>query len=114
MYGVQNLCSVLKREKIPFSLITGHFLDEKIKRKVKSWCKAAQAVSTLKEINIERIGGTFKGMGDFSVESGVLTEGLGPQIKDISFSSLAKIVKEIKREDIEHSIEGDREKFFNR
>lgn len=112
MHGVQDLCSVLKREGISFSLITGHFLDEKVQEKVKSWCKAAQAVSTLKQINIGRIGGTFKDMGDFSVESEVLTEGLGPRIKEISFSSLAKRVKEIKKEDAEHCIEEDRKKFL--
>lgn len=112
MHGVQDLCSVLKREGIPFSLITGHFLDEKVQEKVKFWCKGAQAVSTLKEINIGRIGGTFEDMGDFSVASEILTEGLGPRTKEISFSSLAKRVKEIKKEDVEHSIEKDRKKFL--
>jgi len=112
MHGVQDLCSVLKRERIPFSLITGHFLDKKIQEKVRSWCKAAQAVSTLKKINIGRIGGTFKDMGDFSVESKVLTKGLGPIVKEIPFSSLAKKVKEIKKEDVEHSIEDDKKKFL--
>ncbi len=112
MHGVQDLCSVLKREKISFSLITGHFLDGKTKKKVKSWCKAAKAVSTLRKINIGRIGGTFKDMGDFSVESRVLTEGLGSQIKEIPFPSLTRILKEIEEEEIEHSIKEDRKKFL--
>lgn len=111
MHGVQDLCSVLNREEILFSLITGHFLDKKARGGITAWCKAAQAASALRKINIGRVGGMFKGMGDFSIESEVLTKGLGPRVKEIPFTSLAKAVKEVKEEDIEGSIKEDTERF---
>ncbi len=111
MHGVQDLCSVLDREGIPFSLTTGHFLDKRAQKEVSVWCKSAQAVSALRKINIGRVGGIFKDMGDFSVESEVLTKGLGPRVKEISFTSLAKAAKEVKEEDIEDSMREDKERF---
>ncbi len=111
MHGVQDLCSVLNREEIPFNLTTGHFLDKRAQKEVSVWCKAAQAASILRKINIGRVGGMFKGMGDFSVESEVLTKGLGPRVKDISFSSFAKTAKEVKEKDVRRSIEEDEERF---
>lgn len=111
MHGVQDLCSVLRREEIPFTLITGHFLDRKAQKEVKAWCGATQAASTLSETNIGRIGGTFEDMGDFSVESSILTKELGPKVTEIPFTSFAKAGKEVKREDIERSIAEDKKKF---
>lgn len=111
MHGVQDLCSVLNREKISFSLVTGHFLNKKAREGVKAWCKAARAAVTLKKMNIGRIGGTFGGMGDFSVRSEVLTEKLGPQVKEIPFTLFAKVAREIKEDDIKRSVEEDKEKF---
>lgn len=112
MHGVQDLCSVLNRDRIPFSLITGHFSNEKVKKKVKSWCRAAQAAFTLKIINIGRIGGTFRGMGDFSVESKVLTTGLGPRVKEIPVTSLMERAREIREKDIRRTMQKDRSNFF--
>ncbi len=111
MHGVQDLCSVLNREEISFSLITGHFLDKRAQKEVSVWCRSAQAVSALSKINIGRIGGTFKDMGDFSAESEVLTKELGPRVKDISFASLAKAATEVREEDVRHSIREDKERF---
>jgi len=111
MHGVQDLCSVLQRERVPFSLIAGHFLDSQIQKKVKSWCRAAQAASNLKKVYIGRIGGVFKDMGDFSVEKEVLTKGLGPEVEEFPFSYFAKIARGIRNKDIEHSILEDRKEF---
>ncbi len=111
MHGVQDLCSVLNREGISLSLITGHFLDKKTLEEVAAWCKTVQAASTLRKINIGRIGGTFKDMGDFSVESEVLTKGLGPKVKEVSLTSFARVAKEVKEDDIRCSIEKDKERF---
>lgn len=111
MHGVQDLCSVLRREEIPFTLITGHFLDRRVQKEVKAWCRATQAAFILSETNIGRIGGTFEDMGDFSVESSILTKELGPKVTEIPFTLFAKASKEVKREDIGHSMEEDKKKF---
>ena len=112
MHGVQDLCSVLNREEISFDLITGHFSDKRVYEGIAAWCRAAQAVSILRKTNIGRIGGTFKDMGDFSVESEVLTKELGPQVKEISFASFAEAVKDVKEEEVKLSMKEDEKKFF--
>lgn len=111
MHGVQDLCSVLQREAVPFSLITGHFLDSKVRRKVNAWCRAAQVASYLKRMTIGRIGGTFEGMGDFSVEKEVLTQGLGPEVREIPFSYLKEMTERVSEKDVRESIVEDRKRF---
>jgi len=111
MHGVQDLCSVLQREKIPFSLITGHFLDCEVQRRVKSWCQSAHLAANLKKIQIGRIGGTFKNMGDFSVGKEVLTKELGPKVEEIPFPYFAQVAKKVREEDINLSMLEDRKKF---
>ena len=69
MHGVQDLASVLSREGIDFSVITGHYKDKKTLSAVSDWCEAAYAVSRISEARIGRIGGVFTHMGDFATVS---------------------------------------------
>ncbi|HPP66406.1 MAG TPA: hypothetical protein PKX05_00650 [bacterium] len=48
MHGVQDLTSVLSREKINFSIITGHYKDAQVIEKIEKWCKASFVVRYLK------------------------------------------------------------------
>lgn len=90
MHGVQDLASVLKRESISFSLVTGHFEDNTVKEKIHNWCKAASAFKLITKARVGRIGGIFKDMGDFAIEDRLLKKRLGPEVINIPIEELAK------------------------
>ncbi|MCM8769735.1 MAG: hypothetical protein NC911_08750 [Candidatus Omnitrophica bacterium] len=83
IHGVQDLASVLLREKVNFSLITGHWTDKKTLQEIKAWSLAAAVSHRLSEMLIGRIGSRFEEMGDFALPDDWLTEKLGPRVVDL-------------------------------
>ncbi len=90
MHGVQDLTSVLSREGMEYSLITGHYKDKKALSSVNDWCEAAGSASKISQARIGRIGGVFPQMGDFAMEPQVLNSVLGPSTVEIGNSELRK------------------------
>jgi L-arabinose isomerase len=90
MHGVQDLASVLLREKIDFSIVTGHYRDKKALSAVNDWCVTAHSVSRVSSARIGRIGSIFPQMGDFAITPEVLDSVLGPVTVEIENSELRK------------------------
>lgn len=70
IHGVQDLCNILLRKKKPFQIVCGHYemspcLDEAI-----AALTGARMAKKMQSLRIGRIGGYFKGMGDFRVPEG--------------------------------------------
>jgi len=93
MHGVQDLSSVMLREGLRFSLVTGHYKNSDALARVSSWCSAALASSKMDRARIGRIGGLFPEMGDFALEPGILKEHLGPATVDIPVKELSEFAK---------------------
>ncbi len=89
MHGVQDLASVLLRENVRFSLVTGHCKNPETLQKVSDWCMAAKAASSLAGAKIGRMGGLFRDMGDFAMEPEVLQKATGTGAVDIKDKELA-------------------------
>ena len=89
MHGVQDLSSVLLREKVRFSLITGYYKDQETLSNVSDWCSSAQSVSSLKKAKVGRIGGAFKDMGDFDMEPDLLKNVIGASVIEVSPEDLS-------------------------
>jgi len=111
MHGVQDLASVLLRNGIKFSLITGHYRDKKIVSQVEKWCRASYVRKFLKNAKIARIGGRFKNMGDFSIPDEKITKIIGPEIIEIPVEKVARQSLTIKKEKIEKTMESDRKNY---
>ena len=93
MHGVQDLTSVLKRENMKFTLITGHYKDEKTLFLIRAWCNGVYASSKISSAKIGRIGGLFPKMGDFAISKKVLKDFLGPEVIEIENKELRKFKK---------------------
>lgn len=70
IHGVQDLCNLLLRKKKNFQIACGHFehsscLDDAVKM-----LKGAAMAYKMQHLRVGRIGGYFKGMGDFRVPEG--------------------------------------------
>ena len=66
IHGVQDFCSMLRRYKKDFSLFAGHYENSDVIKNVADAARAISASKTLAGSKVGRIGGEFKGMGDFA------------------------------------------------
>ncbi|MGC8805175.1 MAG: L-arabinose isomerase family protein, partial [Candidatus Ratteibacteria bacterium] len=112
MHGVQDLASVLLRNNVPFTIITGHYSQEDTIKEVERWCKCAAICHDLKKLNIGRIGGRFKDMGDFSIPDSQITDLMGPKIIEIKMHQLHEIANSISPDEIYRVIEDENKKFY--
>ncbi|HOJ31514.1 MAG TPA: hypothetical protein PK165_06910 [bacterium] len=112
MHGVQDIASVLLRNDVPFTVITGHHSQKDTVQKIEYWCKCAAIRHDLKKLNIGRIGGRFKDMGDFAISDKQITDVIGPKIIEIKMSELNKAANSISPEEIVKVINQENKKFL--
>ncbi len=112
MHGVQDLASVLVRERRPFSLVTGHPGQGDTISEIEKWCRCACVVNDLKRMKVGRIGGVFRDMGDFFVSASRIKKNLGPTVIDISMDYLAKLAGSVREETIQETIKTDRKNYI--
>lgn len=111
IHGVQDLASVMLRENIPFTLVTGHYLDVDVQARIKDWLIAVTAVEKLKHSRIGQLGGFFPLMGDFYIHPQELKAKIGVEVVELCPEVVASYAQAIYEEDIEKVIEEDLKKF---
>ncbi|HON06255.1 MAG TPA: hypothetical protein PLB98_07800 [bacterium] len=112
MHGVQDLTSLLLRNKIPFSLITGHSKQKDTLLEVEKWCRCACVANDLQRIRVGRIGGIFKDMGDFSVPNSFIKKNLGPTVINIDINHLSESAGNVPRKVIQKTMMDDKKKYI--
>ncbi len=101
IHGVQDLCNMLIRLNKDFFIEAGHWKDDEALDRAAARIRGALAAKNFKNSKIGSIGGYFKGMGDFSIDSESLSKTFGlqtiyfdpKQIKDIDSSIDASIIE---------------------
>ena len=111
MHGVQDMANVLLRAGIKFSLVTGHYRDEKALAQVKEWCQAAAVVNFLRGCRAGIIGYPQEGTGDFAFDETCLLNVFGVEVHHISQNELAHTAQEAPINEIREQIEKDRHLF---
>lgn len=66
IHGVQDFCSMLSRYKKDYSLFVGPFEHSDVVKNVADAVRAIKAAKSLDGMKVGRVGGQFKGMGDFT------------------------------------------------
>lgn len=73
IHGVQDMCSVLKRNGRSYRVFAGHYKNSDVIEKVANAAKAIACANVMKRgVKTCLIGGSFEGMGDFAVSDGEL------------------------------------------
>ena len=111
MHGIQDLASLLLRQGRKFSLITGHYQDQRTISEVSAWGKLVAVEKSLRVAKIGRIGGRFKDMGDFAVDDADITRVFGARIYDISNDELVNAAKKVSDEEIGKIVEEEKESY---
>ena len=83
IHGVQDLANRLRRRNAPYKVIAGHWAESNVLDRLLEVARAASAATEFRHSRVGRIGGDFKGMGDFCI-SGKAMQELG--IETVHFS----------------------------
>lgn len=85
IHGVQDMCSLLRRNKKEFFLEVGHWEKSDVLDRVVGCVRAVKLAKEITQARVGRIGEPFPGMGDFLVSTEALRETLG--IETVSYDS---------------------------
>ncbi len=86
VHGVQDLCNVLTRERVPFYCVSSHLEDSAPLGELPDLFQAARAVNRLRRMRIGQLGYGFPGMGDFGMDTTHLANSLGCTCQPLSIS----------------------------
>ena len=111
VHGVMDLTCMLIRLGKPFRVVSGHYEESEVLDRAAGVARAALAARCLRSGCVLRVGEAFRGMGDFSVDEGVLRETLGPTVEQIGLEELADSAAAVTPEQIADETAADREAY---
>jgi L-arabinose isomerase len=101
IHGVQDLCNLLIRHGKPFQIEAGHWEHSDVLDRVVKRAQAARMVNSLHAARVGKIGGSFKGMGDFAVPEDRLRETMGITTVPVDPATIAAMILAVSEKDIE-------------
>ena len=111
IHGVQDLACMLRRRGQPYRVVAGHYRNSKVIARAAQVARGALAARKLLGSKALRIGPSFPGMGDFLVESGVLSERLDMDVTQIPPGQLVAAIEALSDAEVGAEIEADHERF---
>lgn len=114
IHGVQDMCSLLRRNNVAYEVFAGHYLESDVIKNVSEAAKGAMMAARMKQCRVGRVGEPFTGMGDFCLPDEVLQEKTGISIFDYDFNESVDLLESITEADIKAEWEMDCERFVCR
>ena len=111
IHGVQDMCSMLKRNGKPYYICAGHALHSNVISKAVALCRAAAARAAYQNARIGSVGGSFTGMGDFLISDQRYKEDIGADVFYFEGQEVKDILAEISEEEITAEIASDAKKY---
>lgn len=111
IHGVQEMCSMLKRNRKHYEIVTGHALHSEVIPELCSYLRAAAAAHAFRHARIGIAGYHFEGMGDFLIEDGVLREKTGAEVFNLTPEDAAKYLAMVTDEEVEAELVRDADAF---
>lgn len=111
IHGVQDLCSMLKRNNRTYTLCVGHEENSDVLEQVVSACRSAAAAYALKHAKVGSAGGSFEGMGDFLISPDELKRLTGAEVEYLTKEEACGYGASVTEEDIDREQAADRADF---
>ncbi len=112
IHGVQDMCNLLLKNGKSFYIVAGHWSKSGVIEELSNKVKSAFLAWYFKQNRIGRIGGPFKGMGDFQVENRLLKNIYGIDVFEISPEEIASYIPGPGEAGVKEEIKKDREFFL--
>lgn len=107
IHGVQDMCCMLKKNKIPYYICAGHAMHSDVADRVVGMCRAAAARKFFQTAKIGSVGGSFVGMGDFLIDDERYRKEIGPTISYMTPDVTAKYLAQVTDEEVDIEIAMD-------
>ncbi len=111
IHGVQDMCNLLKRNRISYELCVGHVSNSPVLDELCGRIRAAYAAKTFRECRIGMVGGEFEGMGDFRVSDEEYEKKIGAKTVRMTPADTEKYLALVTDAEIENEIAYDGENF---
>lgn len=111
IHGVQDMCSMLKRNGRAYTLCVGHEQNSDVLEQVVSACRAAALAKAFKNAKVGSAGGSFEGMGDFLITPEELRRLTGAEVAYLTKEEAASYEAAVTEQEIEEVIATDRADF---
>ena len=111
IHGVQDMCNMLKRNRIHYELCVGHVWDDNVLEELFGYIRAAYAAKTFKECRIGMVGGEFEGMGDFRITDEEYEREIGVKTVRMTAGDAKQHLAEVTDEEVAAEMEEDRQKY---
>jgi len=108
IHGVQDLCSLLKRNRKLYFIEAGHWKESDVLDRVVSCVNAAKLANAMRTARVGSIGGSFHGMGDFDVPRDTLRSTIGVETISYDPSQSQYLLAGISDSDIAAEMEFDK------
>ncbi len=107
IHGVQDMCNLLLRNGKHFLIEAGHWEKSDVLDRIKGCVKAVKIAGNIKNARVGRLGGAFKGMGDFALPDSLLKSTIGIETIENNYFEGSRHFESITNELIEKEIEQD-------
>jgi L-arabinose isomerase len=111
IHGVQDMANLLRRAGKRYEIVAGHWRESDVVERCADAVKVARAAGRLRGTRALRVGGSFPGMGDFSVPEETLEARLGITARGVAPADLAPFVGKVSEKELEAELERDRKRF---
>ena len=111
IHGVQDMCSMLKRNGRPYYICAGHALHSNVISRTVALCRAAAVRSAYRNARIGSVGGSFTGMGDFLISDARYKSDIGAEVFYFEGQEVQDTLAAVSEEEITSEIAMDRKKY---
>jgi L-arabinose isomerase len=111
IHGVQDMCNMLKRYGKSYIIEAGHIKTSDVIDRVVCHVKGAQIAHIIRNSRVGRVGEAFAGMGDFAVETSVLSKNIGITICPATPEQVAGYLPDINDPEVSSEIKEDEKRF---
>jgi L-arabinose isomerase len=111
IHGVQDMCNMLIRCGKDFVIEVGHIETSDVLDRLVRHIKGAKMANQMRSARVGRIGESFAGMGDFTVEPTLLQEAIGVTVCAAAPQQIAEFLPEAAAPEVEAELEKDRVQF---
>jgi len=111
IHGVQDMCNLLKRRGIPYTLCVGHADHSPVLDEVEGACRAAAAAHAYRTARVGSVGGSFTGMGDFLISDERYKAEIGAEVFYMTSDVVEKYLARITDAEIDAEMAADAARF---
>ncbi len=105
--GLFDLSNALVRAGIPFRVVSGHYRNQEFMAELQDWCRLSHLAAEVRRFRVGLAGHAMDGMGDLSVDHGLLLDQFGAEVIHVPISDIAARVKHVTVAEVRRQVEED-------